>query len=129
VLSYRRAQPNKNSRYYHPTDNPGLLNQSPLGYWELRLSTTFPVSRFSAAMHNRQNENVVLLDCIENCIGKSACHASSDSIIIDILAAVKRTAIPHHATFLGWSLNGVDRNPLLSVVKVQFLAWLSLFPF
>ncbi len=22
---------------------------------------------------------------------------------IDILAAVKRTAIPHHATFLGWS--------------------------
>ncbi len=62
-------------------------------------------------MHNRQNENVVLLDCIENCIGKSACHASSDSIIIDILAAVKRTAIPHHATFLGWSLNGVDASP------------------
>jgi hypothetical protein len=28
--------------------------------------------------------------------------------IIDILAAVKRTAIPHHATFLEWSLNGVD---------------------
>jgi hypothetical protein len=26
----------------------------------------------------------------------------------DILAAVKRTAIPHHATFLEWSLNGVD---------------------
>jgi hypothetical protein len=26
----------------------------------------------------------------------------------DILTAVKRTAIPHHATFLGWSLNGVD---------------------
>ncbi|NCR56901.1 MAG: hypothetical protein GPJ01_03450 [Microcystis aeruginosa LL13-06] len=49
--------------------------------------------------------------------------------IVDILAAVKRTAIPHHATFLGWSLNGVDGNPLLSVVKVQFLAWLSLFPF
>ncbi len=59
---------------------------------------------------------------------------------VDILAAVKRTAIPHHATFLGWSLNGVysfkaefevfsERNPLLSVVKVQFLAWLSLFPF
>jgi hypothetical protein len=106
--------------------------------------------------------------------------------VFDILAAVKRTAIPHHATFLGWSLNGVDasqegycylsgslmpsdpsvlsvrmpdghfeqvekiscstlfprkfysfkaefevfseRNPLLSVVKVQFLAWLSLFP-
>jgi hypothetical protein len=23
--------------------------------------------------------------------------------IIDILAAVKRTAIPHHATFLEWS--------------------------
>ncbi|NCQ69055.1 MAG: hypothetical protein GPI99_07775 [Microcystis aeruginosa W13-15] len=22
---------------------------------------------------------------------------------VDILAAVKRTAIPHHATFLGWS--------------------------
>jgi hypothetical protein len=66
---------------------------------------------------------------------------------VDILAAVKRTAIPHHATFLGWSLNGVDaspkkfysfkaefevfseRNPLLSVVKVQFLAWLSLWFF
>jgi len=30
---------------------------------------------------------------------------------IDILAAVKRTAIPHHATFLGWSLNGVDASP------------------
>ncbi|WP_287714385.1 hypothetical protein [Microcystis sp. M065S2] len=29
----------------------------------------------------------------------------------DILAAVKRTAIPHHATFLGWSLNGVDASP------------------
>ncbi|NCR11895.1 MAG: hypothetical protein GPJ22_02745 [Microcystis aeruginosa LL13-03] len=28
----------------------------------------------------------------------------------DILAAVKRTAIPHHATFLGWSLNGVDAD-------------------
>ncbi|NCQ87255.1 MAG: hypothetical protein GPJ00_23910 [Microcystis aeruginosa W13-18] len=25
------------------------------------------------------------------------------SILVDILAAVKRTAIPHHATFLGWS--------------------------
>jgi hypothetical protein len=25
------------------------------------------------------------------------------SIRFDILAAVKRTAIPHHATFLGWS--------------------------
>ncbi|NCT64474.1 MAG: hypothetical protein GPJ03_16300 [Microcystis aeruginosa G13-01] len=23
--------------------------------------------------------------------------------LVDILAAVKRTAIPHHATFLGWS--------------------------
>ncbi|WP_196219531.1 hypothetical protein [Microcystis aeruginosa] len=30
---------------------------------------------------------------------------------LDILAAVKRTAIPHHATFLGWSLNGVDASP------------------
>ncbi len=59
-------------------------------------------------------------------------------VTFDILAAVKRTAIPHHATFLEWSLNGVDAsrdaasltevNPLLSVVKVQFLAWLSLFP-
>ena len=29
----------------------------------------------------------------------------------DILTAVKRTAIPHHATFLGWSLNGVDASP------------------
>jgi hypothetical protein len=29
---------------------------------------------------------------------------------LDILAAVKRTAIPHHATFLGWSLNGVDAD-------------------
>jgi hypothetical protein len=29
----------------------------------------------------------------------------------DILAAVKRTAIPHHATFLEWSLNGVDASP------------------
>ncbi|MCA2621938.1 MULTISPECIES: hypothetical protein [unclassified Microcystis] len=29
----------------------------------------------------------------------------------DILAAVKRTAISHHATFLGWSLNGVDASP------------------
>nr|NCS04415.1 hypothetical protein [Microcystis aeruginosa G13-11] len=29
---------------------------------------------------------------------------------LDILAAVKRTAIPHHATFLGWSLNGVDAS-------------------
>jgi hypothetical protein len=28
----------------------------------------------------------------------------------DILAAVKRTAIPHHATFLGWSLNGVGAD-------------------
>ncbi|MCZ8054277.1 MAG: hypothetical protein O9329_05825 [Microcystis sp. LE19-12.2C] len=30
--------------------------------------------------------------------------------IVDILAAVKRTAILHHATFLGWSLNGVDAD-------------------
>jgi hypothetical protein len=30
--------------------------------------------------------------------------------VIDILAAVKRTAIPHHATFLEWSLNGVDAS-------------------
>ncbi|WP_287735931.1 hypothetical protein [Microcystis sp. M113S1] len=29
---------------------------------------------------------------------------------LDILAAVQRTAIPHHATFLGWSLNGVDAD-------------------
>jgi len=106
-------------------------------------------------------------------------------INVDILTAVKRTAIPHHATFLGWSrqwgwrFRGCcylssslmlsdpsvlivrmpdghfeqvekiscstlfprkfysfkaefevfsERNPLLSVVKVQFLAWLSLFP-
>jgi hypothetical protein len=28
---------------------------------------------------------------------------SRGSVQIDILAAVKRTAIPHHATFLGWS--------------------------
>jgi hypothetical protein len=26
-----------------------------------------------------------------------------DLLDLDILAAVKRTAIPHHATFLGWS--------------------------
>ncbi|MCA2619354.1 MAG: hypothetical protein IM454_00920 [Microcystis sp. M095S1] len=26
-----------------------------------------------------------------------------ECLLIDILAAVKRTAIPHHATFLGWS--------------------------
>ncbi|MCA2941488.1 MAG: hypothetical protein IM319_21025, partial [Microcystis sp. M113S1] len=31
-------------------------------------------------------------------------------LIVDILAAVKRTAIPHHATFLEWSLNGVDAS-------------------
>ena len=31
-----------------------------------------------------------------------------EKIEVDILAAVKRTAIPHHATFLEWSLNGVD---------------------
>ncbi len=31
--------------------------------------------------------------------------------LFDILAAVKRTAIPHHATFLEWSLNGVDASP------------------
>ncbi len=30
--------------------------------------------------------------------------------LFDILAAVKRTAIPHHATFLEWSLNGVDAD-------------------
>ncbi|WP_286825675.1 hypothetical protein [Microcystis sp. LSC13-02] len=29
--------------------------------------------------------------------------ANSPQFGIDILAAVKRTAIPHHATFLGWS--------------------------
>jgi hypothetical protein len=34
-----------------------------------------------------------------------------DKYQVDILAAVKRTAIPHHATFLGWSLNGVDASP------------------
>ncbi|MCA2858734.1 MAG: hypothetical protein IM447_05450, partial [Microcystis sp. M005S1] len=31
-------------------------------------------------------------------------------LTVDILAAVKRTAIPHHATFLEWSLNGVDAS-------------------
>jgi hypothetical protein len=31
-------------------------------------------------------------------------------LLVDILAAVKRTAIPHHATFLEWSLNGVDAD-------------------
>ncbi len=56
-------------------------------------------------------------------IGFKGGYELAKSGIIDILAAVKRTAIPHHATFLEWS-----RNPLLSVVKVQFLAWLSLFP-
>ncbi|WP_287719379.1 hypothetical protein [Microcystis sp. M043S2] len=35
----------------------------------------------------------------------------NNSRVFDILAAVKRTAIPHHATFLGWSLNGVDASP------------------
>jgi hypothetical protein len=35
----------------------------------------------------------------------------SSVIQVDILAAVKRTAIPHHATFLEWSLNGVDASP------------------
>ncbi|WP_196219482.1 hypothetical protein, partial [Microcystis aeruginosa] len=39
-------------------------------------------------------------DTSENC----------QTISLDILAAVKRTAIPHHATFLGWSLNGVDAS-------------------
>jgi hypothetical protein len=34
----------------------------------------------------------------------------NDLVILDILAAVKRTAIPHHATFLEWSLNGVDAS-------------------
>ncbi|MCA2925945.1 MAG: hypothetical protein IM326_07075 [Microcystis sp. M020S1] len=34
----------------------------------------------------------------------------NNSRVFDILAAVKRTAIPHHATFLGWSLNGVDAS-------------------
>ncbi|WP_287734238.1 hypothetical protein [Microcystis sp. M113S1] len=29
-------------------------------------------------------------------------HGAYDDLV-DILAAVKRTAIPHHATFLGWS--------------------------
>ena len=30
------------------------------------------------------------------------------------LVGVNRTAIPHHATFLGWSLNGVD-TPLPNI--------------
>jgi hypothetical protein len=34
-----------------------------------------------------------------------------NNFLVDILAAVKRTAIPHHATFLEWSLNGVDASP------------------
>ncbi|MDB9420157.1 hypothetical protein PN467_06390, partial [Microcystis aeruginosa CS-563/04] len=35
-------------------------------------------------------------------------YGYSEDEPVDILAAVKRTAIPHHATFLEWSLNGVD---------------------
>ncbi|NCR43147.1 MAG: hypothetical protein GPJ03_01325, partial [Microcystis aeruginosa G13-01] len=37
-------------------------------------------------------------------------HRGGQGLQIDILAAVKRTAIPHHATFLEWSLNGVDAS-------------------
>ncbi|WP_287709178.1 hypothetical protein [Microcystis sp. M087S2] len=38
-------------------------------------------------------------------IARIALHLSYSDLTtpIDILAAVKRTAIPHHATFLGWS--------------------------
>ncbi len=40
----------------------------------------------------------------------------------DILTAVKRTAIPHHATFLEWSLNGVDatRDAATLAVVLRF---------
>ncbi|NCR59572.1 MAG: hypothetical protein GPJ01_18190, partial [Microcystis aeruginosa LL13-06] len=37
-------------------------------------------------------------------------NLSTICFVFDILAAVKRTAIPHHATFLEWSLNGVDAS-------------------
>ncbi len=39
---------------------------------------------------------------------RTAPSTNFPNLEIDILAAVKRTAIPHHATFLEWSLNGVD---------------------
>ncbi|NCS33010.1 MAG: hypothetical protein GPJ14_01310 [Microcystis aeruginosa G11-01] len=42
----------------------------------------------------------------------------------DILAAVKRTAIPHHATFLEWSLNGVDASrDAASLTEVLVIAF------
>jgi predicted transposase YdaD len=43
--------------------------------------------------------------------GRAIIEMIATIMVFDILAAVKRTAIPHHATFLGWSLNGVDASP------------------
>ncbi|NCR15438.1 MAG: hypothetical protein GPJ02_23025, partial [Microcystis aeruginosa G13-12] len=46
----------------------------------------------------------------QNIFASSLSHCFSRGDRVDILAAVKRTAIPHHATFLEWSLNGVDAS-------------------
>jgi replicative DNA helicase len=52
-----------------------------------------------------------LLQLIERTVSAANIDRYAELVMVDILAAVKRTAIPHHATFLGWSLNGVDASP------------------
>ncbi|MCA2642379.1 hypothetical protein [Microcystis sp. M087S2] len=44
-----------------------------------------------------------MIHAIRVAILKSAFPCNQVRGLVDILAAVKRTAIPHHATFLEWS--------------------------
>lgn len=52
-----------------------------LGRWQLQLLAAFPVTRLTTAMHNRQNQNVVLLNCVENTIGKLTRHTTPNIFI------------------------------------------------
>ena len=58
-----------------------LTASQELGCWQLRLSAALPVSRLSATMHDCQNQNVVLFNCIKNTIGKLTGQTSPHVLI------------------------------------------------
>ena len=65
----------------HHQDLASVRCRAVLACWQRQLFTAFPVSRFSATVHHCQNQNVVLLNCIENSIGKFARHTPPNILI------------------------------------------------
>ena len=66
-------------------------------------------------MHNCQDEDVVLLDCVENAVGKSARHASAQ-VILNSPMASRRLSNPTNRILDRINKSLCNLNPLPCIV-------------